>query len=75
MCFVLFLQVIFNLMVKSGGFNSLGEYERHRARLRGRSAGLRINPQYAEVETDLYNPCVPGSRLGVTAAVLGGARS
>lgn len=52
-------------------FNSLGEYARHRDRLRGRSAGLRINPEYAEVETDLYNPCVPGSRLGVTAAALG----
>ena len=31
------------------------------------SCGLRINPQYSPVETDLYNPCVPGSRLGVTA--------
>jgi len=26
--------------------------------------GLRINPEYSEVETDLYNPCAPGSRLG-----------
>jgi carboxynorspermidine decarboxylase len=53
-------------------FNSLGEYRRFRDRLNGRSPGLRINPEYAEVETDLYNPCVPGSRLGVTAAALGG---
>jgi carboxynorspermidine decarboxylase len=53
-------------------FNSLGEYARYRDRLRGRSPGLRINPEYAEVETDLYNPCVPGSRLGVTARHLGG---
>ena len=37
------------------------------ALLRGISCGLRINPQYSPVETDLYNPCVPGSRLGVTA--------
>jgi carboxynorspermidine decarboxylase len=29
------------------------------------SCGLRINPQYSEVTTDLYNPCIPGSRLGV----------
>jgi len=29
------------------------------------SFGLRVNPQYAAVETDLYNPCIPGSRLGV----------
>lgn len=52
-------------------FNSVGQFERYRRRLAGKSAGLRINPEYAEVETDLYNPCVPGSRLGVTAAQLG----
>ncbi len=52
-------------------FNSLPEFERYRDRLAGSSAGLRINPEYAEVETDLYNPCVPGSRLGVTEAMLG----
>ena len=28
--------------------------------------GIRINPEYAEVDTDLYNPCIPGSRLGTT---------
>ncbi|MEZ5558106.1 MAG: carboxynorspermidine decarboxylase [Pseudomonadales bacterium] len=53
-------------------FNSLSEFGRYRHRLGRASAGLRINPEYAEVETDLYNPCVPGSRLGVTAAQLGG---
>ncbi|MCB9636851.1 MAG: carboxynorspermidine decarboxylase [Sandaracinus sp.] len=53
-------------------FNSVGQFERYRGRLAGKSAGLRINPEYAEVETDLYNPCIPGSRLGVTAAQLGG---
>jgi carboxynorspermidine decarboxylase len=52
-------------------FNSIGEYLRYRERLQGASPGLRINPEYAEVATDLYNPCVPGSRLGVTAAALG----
>ncbi len=26
--------------------------------------GLRVNPEYSEVKTDLYNPCAPGSRLG-----------
>ena len=35
------------------------------------SPGLRINPEFSVVETDLYNPCVPGSRLGVTRAQLG----
>ncbi len=50
-------------------FNSLSQFERfgQRALINGISCGLRINPQYSPVETDLYNPCVPGSRLGVTA--------
>ena len=53
-------------------FNSLAQYERfgQRALINGLSCGLRINPQYSPVETDLYNPCVPGSRLGVTAEEL-----
>ncbi len=53
-------------------FNSLSQYERFApmAILRGISCGLRINPQYSPVETDLYNPCVAGSRLGVTAEQL-----
>lgn len=50
-------------------FNSVAQFERFgpMSLLRGISCGLRINPQYSPVETDLYNPCVPGSRLGVTA--------
>lgn len=35
------------------------------------SCGLRINPEYSSVETDLYNPCAPGSRMGVIAELLG----
>ena len=31
------------------------------------SIGLRINPEYSEVETLLYNPCAPGTRFGVSA--------
>ena len=31
------------------------------------SVGIRINPEYSEVETLLYNPCAPGTRFGVTA--------
>lgn len=51
-------------------FNSLGQYARYgqRARARGISCGLRINPEYSTVATDLYNPCIPQSRLGVRAA-------
>lgn len=34
------------------------------------SCGLRINPQYSEIETLLYDPCAPGSRFGVLAEQL-----
>lgn len=49
-------------------FNSLSQYERFRHRVGGRaSLGLRVNPEYSEVETLLYNPCAPGTRFGVSA--------
>ena len=53
-------------------FNSLMQFGRfgQRALINGLSCGLRINPEYSPVETDLYNPCVAGSRLGVTAGQL-----
>ncbi len=31
------------------------------------SAGLRVNPRCSVIETDIYNPCIPGSRFGVDA--------
>jgi carboxynorspermidine decarboxylase len=54
-------------------FNSMNQYERFKARVlaKGISCGIRINPQYSEVETDMYNPCVAGSRLGITADYFG----
>lgn len=53
-------------------FNSLGQWERYRERalLNGISCGLRINHEYSTVETDLYNPASPTSRLGVRAELL-----
>lgn len=48
-------------------FNSLSQYERFHERAAACSLGLRINPEYSEVETLLYNPCSPGTRFGVTA--------
>lgn len=55
-------------------FNSLSQYDRYAKALRekgwGGDFGLRINPEYSEVETLLYNPCAPGTRFGVTADVL-----
>ncbi len=50
-------------------FNSLHQWKKYRPQVqaaqRNISCGLRVNPGYAEVETDLYNPCIPGSRMGV----------
>ena len=48
-------------------FNSLAQYYRHKAIADkyGISCGVRINPEYSDVETDLYNPCAPGSRFGI----------
>jgi carboxynorspermidine decarboxylase len=52
-------------------FNSLQQYNKYYYLLKqnpGRiSAGLRINPEFSEVSHSIYNPCSPGSRLGVTA--------
>lgn len=56
-------------------FNSLTQYERFRKRISGFnrkiSVGLRINPELSQIGTDLYNPCSPGSRLGLTADRIG----
>lgn len=48
-------------------FNSLAQYHRHKTVTEkyGISCGVRINPEYSDVETDLYNPCAPGSRFGI----------
>ncbi len=48
-------------------FNSLTQYERYHERAGECSLGLRVNPEYSEVGTLLYNPCAPGTRFGVTA--------
>lgn len=56
-------------------FNSLSQWERFKSMVEADgnrvSCGLRINPEYSDVETDLYNPCAPGSRLGIVADLIG----
>ena len=47
-------------------FNSFEQFEKYRERLGNAECGIRVNPEYAEVEVELYNPCAVGSRLGVT---------
>lgn len=52
-------------------FNSLSQYERMAAKARSAngnlSFGLRVNPEYSEISTLLYNPCAPGTRFGISA--------
>jgi len=63
----------FNTILKYSShvtFNSLAQYRKFSAELKkhpGISAGLRINPEFSEISQGLYNPCSPGSRLGITA--------
>ncbi len=47
-------------------FNSFSQYERYKDRLKGTSAGIRVNPQLSFSSCNLYNPCAQNSRLGVT---------
>lgn len=55
-------------------FNSLSQYERHHERAKAANPdiqiGVRVNPEYSEVGTDIYNPCAPGTRFGVLAEEL-----
>ena len=55
-------------------FNSLSQYDRFIKRVseyeEPASCGIRVNPEYAEIETELYNPCAPGSRFGIMATDL-----
>ena len=52
-------------------FNTLSQYRRFYRQSLGRcSLGLRVNPEYSEIETELYNPCAAGSRFGILAADL-----
>lgn len=60
-------------------FNSTSQWERFKNAVNQHNAqnsqkvspGLRVNPQCSVIETDIYNPALPGSRFGVTADCLG----
>jgi len=49
-------------------FNSFEQLQKFRGRVKkeGKEYGIRINPEYSEIKTDIYNPCFTYSRLGVT---------
>ena len=61
-------------------FNSISQYLRFKPAVDRHNAGdgngkvstgLRVNPQCSVIETDIYNPALPGSRFGVTADMIG----
>lgn len=63
-------------------FNSLSQFARYKGHVdefnaknsetgRRVSPGLRVNPSCSVIETDIYNPALPGSRFGVTAGQIG----
>ncbi len=54
-------------------FNSVAQLHTFRGMAAGKKLGLRINPEHSTQKHALYDPCAPGSRLGVTAAALKGA--
>jgi carboxynorspermidine decarboxylase len=51
-------------------FNSFSQWKKYRGKIkemdRHIGCGIRINPEYSEIDTDMYNPCFTGSRMGVT---------
>jgi carboxynorspermidine decarboxylase len=56
-------------------FNSLSQFGKFKKHIDTSgmkvSIGLRVNPEFSEVKTQLYNPCAPGARLGTTGANIG----
>lgn len=55
-------------------FNSINQWNRYKNKVKSSarkiSCGLRINPEYSEIDTALYNPCITGSRFGIKASQL-----
>ena len=54
-------------------FNSINQLRKYfnMASQNGVSIGLRVNPQFSDSPYDIYNPCKPGSRFGMTVEQLG----
>lgn len=47
-------------------FNSISQWRKYQGNTGKCGCGLRVNPEYAEVEHEIYNPCCAGSRFGIT---------
>lgn len=53
-------------------FNSFDQWKRFKSKVKNHpkkiECGIRVNPEYSEIQTPIYNPCYQYSRLGVTLA-------
>lgn len=54
-------------------FNSFDQWNKYKGKVKNYASkkiecGIRVNPEYSEIETPIYNPCYKNSRLGVTLA-------
>lgn len=51
-------------------FNNFGQIKKYIEKINNNpkkiDVGIRINPTYSEIETDIYNPCYTNSRMGTT---------
>jgi carboxynorspermidine decarboxylase len=54
--------IVFNSFKQFNTFYPQTKKNKHKI-----SCGIRVNPEYSDVETELYNPSAPGSRLGVSS--------
>ncbi len=53
-------------------FNSLNQWERYKHKIQKNIfSGLRINPEYSEIQTGIYNPAAEGSRFGICRESIG----
>lgn len=71
-CFVVYSEDEFEEVLEKSShvtFNSLNQYDKFKNRIKDYPEikfALRVNPKYSKVETAKYNPCMPGSRFGIS---------
>lgn len=69
-CFVVYTDEEFDEVNAASShltFNSWAQFDRFKHALTSEvNYAVRINPEYSNVEFEQYNPCMPGSRFGIT---------
>ncbi|MFT6715567.1 MAG: carboxynorspermidine decarboxylase [Saprospiraceae bacterium] len=71
-CFVVYLEEEFETVLQMSShvtFNSLNQYDTFKKYIKDHpevSFALRLNPKFSKVTTAKYNPCMPGSRFGIS---------